>query len=58
MKKRLGAVIVFRPEVTREQAERILDSMKWVLDGSGWAGGRTPVHDYIEEHGGPVWYIP
>lgn len=60
MKKRLGAVIIFREGVTREKAEAMLRGMEdaEVVEGSHWVGGKTPVEEFNPEWGGPVWYIP
>lgn len=55
-----GAVIIFNPGVLREEAERTLRDLeaRGIIDGSQWVGGKTPVHGFNPEHGGPVWYIP
>jgi hypothetical protein len=75
--KRHGAVVVFKPGVTREQAARALASISDVLDfpkqsyryvsvvpkGPIQSVTRPfkpedAVHEYEDEHGSPVWYIP
>ena len=50
---RVGAVIVFNPGVTAEQAQKVLDAMNI-------AGYITPTtaNEYDSYFGGPVWYVP
>lgn len=77
--KRLGALIKFKPGVTKEKAAMALKAIQAVLDvpetttryvPAGTGTGRSMrsetvpfksehlVHEYEDEHGGPVWYIP
>jgi len=58
--KRVGAVLVFQDGVTKTQAEEVLRDLekRGLVDGSEWVENKTPVHEYVAAHGGPVWYIP
>jgi len=50
---RVGAVINFKPGVTAEMAQK-------VLEGLAMAGyiESTEANEYDDYFGGPVWYIP
>lgn len=50
--KRIGAVVVFKPEVTLEQAALALSILRTVAS--------SDVQEYDDEEGtaGPVFYIP
>lgn len=50
---RVGAVITFKPGVTAEQAQKVLDALAM----SGYAN-QTTANEYDSYYGGPVWYIP
>lgn len=78
--KRIGTVLVFREDVTPEQAAEAVAKIADVLDlpeetydwqtsngdGTGRVLGHTKrpyelidgIHEYDDEMGGPVWYIP
>lgn len=57
---RLGAVIIFKPGMTRDQAQRALRTLEadGVIDGEAWVAKRTPVESFDDRVGGPVWYVP
>lgn len=51
-KKRHGAVLVFKSNVSKKEIERILAEIADKLQ-------HTPiVHEFDPNYGGPVWYIP
>ena len=70
--RRIGSVIVFKPEVTDEQAATALESIKHLVElptvavrsvrGKYVESPFTTadmIHQYDDVHGsGPVWYIP
>jgi hypothetical protein len=56
--KQLGAVLVFKPGTTREEAEKALAKISALVDPSYFVGGKPQVHSFDRAHGGPVWYIP
>jgi len=54
-KMRYGAVLVFKEDVPKEQAEAVLKSLSAILD----CHPLSPlVHSFDPRFGGPVWYIP
>jgi hypothetical protein len=57
MAKRLGVVLVFRKDVTAEEAQRLIQELcdSAVVDRKA---ANTQVREYDDEYGGPVWYIP
>jgi hypothetical protein len=64
--KRYGTLITFKPGTTRAEAAATLDMIRrfasvensaWV-DGAGRQRYSPDVHEYDDDHGGPVWYIP
>jgi len=55
---RCGTVLVFKKDVTREEAERALETLKDVLDQDYYIDKKPPVHRFEYDHCGPVWYIP
>jgi hypothetical protein len=58
-RKQLGAVLVFRPGTTREQAREALASIRQVIDWDYYGGALGPkLWTFDPEHGGPVWYVP
>ena len=67
--KRLGVVLVFHADVTKEEAAAALAKIADVVDEGEWypASKNHPakakdfearVQEYDDEYGGPVWYIP
>jgi hypothetical protein len=51
-KDQAGAVLVFKPGVTKEQAQAALKKLQDLLE-------HTPhVNTFNPEWGGPVWYVP
>jgi len=56
--KRFGSVVVFKPEVTKEQAREALQKIKEVIDWSYVNGEAPRVHEFDDKMGGPVWYTP
>lgn len=51
--KGVGAVIVFQPHVTKEEAEKLIQKhLGDVIDG------HAQVCEFNPEWGGPVWYVP
>lgn len=59
---RYGAVVVFPPNYTREQAEAVIDMIKPHVDPNYYVAGRsiprTLVNAFDGRVGEPVWYIP
>lgn len=61
---RTGALIVFKPGMTAEDAEAILGNIASVIDFDYYVGNSDEeklsnmVHTYDPEWGGPVWYLP
>lgn len=53
-----GTVLVFKPGVTQEQAEKRLKALSDILDGDYYVGSKPRVETFNPEWGGPVWYIP
>ena len=53
---RRGALIIFKPEIGKAEAERILEMLESVLDENYFIDGNR-VREFHEE-AGPVWYIP
>ena len=47
-----GAVVVFKPEVSHEEAEKALEKIKGLLAYD------PRVNDFDPAWGGPVWYVP
>lgn len=69
MAKRIGTVIKFHSGVTRDEAIAALKSIKHLLDVPATVYdyktktnrqllGKDMIHEYDDEYGGPVWYIP
>lgn len=67
MAKRFGTVLVFKPGVTKAAADAALAKLADVLapdyhgsmkNGKFVTTAVPPVHEFNDEHGGPVWYIP
>lgn len=56
--KRLGTVSVFKPEVTRAEAEAAMAKLRALLDPGYFLRPKPPIHEFDDEDGGPVWYIP
>jgi len=62
--QRVGTVLTFKEGVTREEAVEALRKIENVLHVSDfWAErGEDPldmsVHDFDDQYGGPVWYLP
>jgi hypothetical protein len=56
MAKRLGAVVIFKPHVTREQAVLLLTRLENVLDLERMA--RPIIQEFDPDIGSPVWYVP
>lgn len=62
---RYGAVVVFRPNVTKAQAERAMKRLeregliepKMRFTAEGFAPG-SHVEGFDSRWGGPVWYVP
>tara|TARA_Y100000296_G_C5056276_1_gene197445 strand:+ start:351 stop:533 length:183 start_codon:yes stop_codon:yes gene_type:complete len=54
--KRLGAVIVFKADVDKDEAVALLE--KIVDDLATYWEPKDLVHEFDDEMGGPVWYIP
>jgi hypothetical protein len=50
---RVGAVITFKPHVTAEQAQKVLEAMNI----AGYIETST-ANEFDDYYGGPVWYIP
>jgi len=51
-KLQLGAVLVFKPSVTSEEAAKALKVLEALLD-------YVPrVNEFNPDWGGPVWYVP
>lgn len=50
---RVGAVITFKPHVTAEEAQKVLEAMAM----AGYIHSTT-ANEYDSYFGGPVWYIP
>jgi hypothetical protein len=47
-----GAVLVFKPSVSPEQAAEVLKALHYLLE-------YVPrVNEFNPEWGGPVWYVP
>lgn len=58
-KDQAGAVIVFKPGVTKAQAQTALEKLKDVLDlDYQYPKGMPGVEVFNPSWGGPVWYIP
>lgn len=66
--QRFGTVIVFKPEVTKEQAAEALHKIIELIDETQWwptpSGQPTleeceaRIEEYDDKHGGPAWYLP
>lgn len=67
--KRIGMVLVFNEDVSKEQAAAALAKIADVLDGAAWypaAKSNPPsakdilprINEFNDDHGGPVWYCP
>lgn len=54
---RFGAVVVFKPGTTREEAERVLAALPYDPTYV-FPQGPPKVQTFDPEIGGPVWYIP
>lgn len=55
---RLGVVIVFKPGTTHDEATFALAQLDDLLDKDYYVGGRPTIHEFDEQYGGPVWYVP
>jgi hypothetical protein len=59
---RYGAVVVFPPNYTRQEAEDAISSISKHIDRNYYVAGRsiprTLVTAFDGRDGGPVWYIP
>ncbi len=51
-KDQAGTVLVFKPGVTKEQAQKALEKLRDLLEHS------PHVNTFNPEWGGPVWYVP
>ncbi len=58
--KQCGAVITWKPGISKEQAEAELQLlMRYLSDGTKHQNKHHgTVHEFNPEHGGPVWYVP
>lgn len=58
--QRHGAVIVFKPGTTKEEAGKALRKIQDVLDMDYYVNPDPAnlVNEFDSEWGGPVWYIP
>lgn len=67
--KQYGAVVVFKPGVSRGDAERAIAALassgqveagvQYDADAHRFVKRSAPaVNEFEGEHGGPVWYIP
>ena len=65
--KRFGTVIVFKPEVTKAEARKVLKQLEasglvstsdWVSPVNGENYHTPVVYEYEDRFGSPVWYIP
>jgi hypothetical protein len=63
--KKHGCVLVFNPEMSREECEHALRQIeglsingKEVVDTDYYIGQRPTVEEFESDHGGPVWYVP
>lgn len=52
--KRIGAVIVFKADVSRVRAKEMLEK----LERQGLIESQTVLHEFNPAEGYPVWYIP
>jgi len=53
---RHGAIIVFKPEISKEEADKVLAALlKHELLDAAWSSTVESFDDTVE---GPVWYIP
>ncbi len=63
-KKRCGTVLVFKPEVSKAEAEEALEVLSGLLaedywlDENGFDHVDFVVHEFDAENGGPCWYLP
>ncbi len=55
---RLGAVLVFKPGTTHDEAVFALAQLDDLLDKDYYVGGRPSINSFDEQYGGPVWYVP
>lgn len=55
---RHGTVLVFKEGVTKEQAEKALETIKDVIDLDNYVAKKPTVHEFDPKLGGPVWYLP
>lgn len=56
---RLGAVVVFKPGTTYDEAKAALEKLRDALDLDYLVGGGLPtINSFDEQYGGPVWYVP
>jgi hypothetical protein len=59
---RYGAVVVFPPNYTRQEAEDVISKISKHVDRNYYVAGRsiprTLVTAFDGRDGGPVWYIP
>jgi hypothetical protein len=58
MAKRLGTVLVFKPGVTKAEAEKALDKIASVIATDYYIAPKPPINEFNPDHGGPVWYVP
>ena len=55
--KRLGAIVVFKNDVTRERAERAILKLEYegLIEPAIW---KVKVETFDPAWGWPVWYVP
>ena len=54
-----GAVLVFKPGVTKEEAAKRLEALRDIVDlDYYYPKGMPRINEFNPEHGGPVWYLP
>lgn len=64
MADRIGAVIVFRADMDKNEAAHVLSGIKELLDldqkigDNDWEKIINSINEFDDEWGGPVWYLP
>ncbi len=59
----IGTVLVFKPEVSKEEATKALEGLadflqpNWI-DDKGVSNQPFRLEEFDDEYGGPVWYLP
>lgn len=55
-----GAVLVFRPDLTKEEITKGLEAIRHLLDGGYNVDPSLEglVREFDSRWGGPVWYVP